>query len=505
MNAVDRAILAVAPAWAMRRARARVMANYFHRAYENAVPTRLRKRARDQGSGNAASMMAIGPLRDYARHLERNHDLARGILGILVRNIVGATGIGVEPQPKDANGEVHDDLAEQLDNLYDKWCERPEVTRSQDMPGMQQLLCRSWVRDGESLYQQVIGYLASLKHTTAVPYSIEMIEADLLPLTLTDPSRNIFQGVERDGWGRSVAFHLYKTHPHDPATFGYPDVKRVSADTIGHIKAVDRIGQVRGVSMYASVLGRLDDVKDYEESERIAAKIAASLAAYIKKNTPDGVNPNDYLNPDGTRKALREMRFDPGMIIDQLMPGEEVGMIDSKRPNVNAVEWRNGQLRATAAGMDVSYSASSKNYDGSYSALRQELVDQYSAYATLSAAFTNMCVRPIYKGFVAAAVQSGQVKIPKGIDPDTIADAVYIAPRIPWIDPQREAQANEVMEDRAWRSAQDVIRSMGAKPRDVARAQAHWLRLKEKLGIPNVLTGRQQQQTLIQDTTDANP
>ena len=502
MNALDSIIAAVSPGWAMRRERARVQANYYRRAYENAYPTRLRKRATDQGSGNSASMMAIGPLRDYARQLERNHDISRGILGILVRNIVGPNGIGVEPQPKDMNGEVHDELAEQLDNLFDDWCERPEVTGEQDFAGAQQLLCRSWVRDGEALYQHVMGYLATLRHGGAVPYSIEMIEADLLPLTLTDISAGIYQGVERNAWGRATGYHLYKTHPHDPATFGFPDVKRVAAANIGHIKAVDRIGQVRGVSMFASVLGRLDDVKDYEESERIAAKIAASLAAVIKKGSPDMFDPASLTNPDGSRKSLREMRFEPGMVLDNLLPGEDVQMLDAKRPNINAAAWRKGQLQAVASGVDVSHSASSKDYDGSYSALRQELVDQYSAYAALSAAFVNMCVRPIYTQFVAASQMAGLIKLPKSVDPNTITDALYIAPRIPWIDPQREAAANEIMEDRAWTSAPDIIRSRGGNPREVAKAQAHWIRLKARLGIPDVVTGKQLPQQVVPPAAD---
>lgn len=504
MNGLQRALLAVAPVWSARRARARILASYYQTAYEATMPGRLRKRWRDHGSGNQAAQMAIRPLRDYARQLERNHDIARGILSILVRNTVGPYGIGVEPQPKDANGEIHDDLAEQLDDLYTEWSLRPEVTWSYDRAGMEQMLCRSWIRDGESLFQRVMGFMASLDHGTAVPYSIEMIEADLLPLEFNDPSHGIFQGVERSAWGRPVAYHLYKTHPADPATPMFPDRKRVGASLIGHLRAVDRIGQVRGVSQFASVLSRLEDIKDYEESERIAAKIAASLAAVIKKGSPELFNPTWLLNEDGTQKPMRELRMQPGMILDNLMPGEDVSMIDSNRPNPSLKDFRNGQVRAVASGTDVSYSAASKDYDGSYSALRQELVDQYSAYATLSAAFVQMCARPIYQGFVSTAILSGQIKVPRGVDPDRITDALFVPPQIPWIDPQKEAAANEILEDRAWASAPDIIRRRGGKPRDVAKQQAAWLRLKEKLGIPTIIAGRQQPETVVDNNAKAD-
>lgn len=499
MNAIGRAILAISPGWAASRAQNRVRAMYYQRAYEATMPGRLRKRVYDEGSGNKAAQYSVGMLRDYARQLERNHDISRGILSVLVRNTVGPNGIGVEPQPKDMNGEVHDDFAEQLDDLYTEHSEHPEVTGEYDRAGYEQLLGRSWFRDGEVLFQHLIGYVANLTHGTRVPFSIEMIEADLLPLHLVDFARGISQGVERNAWNRPVAYHLYKAHPNDPFAPMLPDIKRVSADIISHVKAVDRIGQVRGVSQFASVLSRLDDIKDYEESERIAAKIAASLAAVIKKGAPDMYNPADLLNPDGSMKPLRDIRMQPGTIIDTLMVGESVEMLDSKRPNVALKDFRNGQLRAVASGTDASYSAASKDYDGSYSALRQELVDQYAAYATVSAAFIRMVSRPIYKSFVSAAILSGAVKVPKGVDPNSVTDALYIPPRIPWIDPQREANAFEIMEDRAWMSAPDIIRSKGAKPRDVAKAQAAWLRLKTKLGIPNVITGKQQPAVVVQE------
>ena len=68
------------------------------------------------------------------------------------------------------------------------------------------------------------------------------------------------------------------------------------------------------MSVFAAVLGRLEDIKDYEESERIAAKVAASMAAFIKKGSQD-MYPNEM--KDGEMLA-RELKFRPGMIFDDL-------------------------------------------------------------------------------------------------------------------------------------------------------------------------------------------
>lgn len=505
MNAVERALMHVSPAWAAARAKARVKAMYYSDAYEATRPDRNRKNWRERGSGNRAALMAIRPLREQARHLDRNHDIARGILNILVRNIVGANGIGIEPQPLTKDGDIHDDLAQQIHMFHLDWARRPEVTWQFDKARMEQLLCRSWMRDGEALYQKVMGYLNTLDHGTLVPYSVEMIEADLLPLEFSDVPNGVFQGVQRNAWGKATGYWLYKTHPNDPAYPYQPEKKFVSADVMGHIKAIDRIGQVRGISAFASVITRLEDIKDYEESERIAAKIAASLAAVIKKGDPSTFNENDLIDPQtGVRYPKRRLEFEPGMIIDDLRPGEDVSMMDSKRPNANLEPFRNGQMRATSSGTDVSYSSASKNYDGTYSAQRQELVEQWSAYSTLSNAFVDMCTRPIYEGFISAALLSGQLKIPRDADPQSIRNALYVPPQMPWIDPYKEALGNEIVEDRAYESGPEIIRSRGGNPREVARQQAWWLRLKKAAGIPNVTTGRQQT-TTADAPTNPNP
>ncbi|HET6806899.1 MAG TPA: phage portal protein, partial [Frateuria sp.] len=450
LSRIDRAILAVSPSWAARRAQARYRVAAYSGAYEATQSTRLRKHARDWGDGNAVAQGAQVPLRDMARNLDRNHDISRGILNVLVRNVVGAHGIGVLPQPRDANGNVIDSLAQQLSDLWEAWSRAPEVTGEFNRARAEQLACRSWFRDGEALCQYVEGNVPGLTHATAVPFSLEYLESDMVPGDYNDPSRNIVQGVECDAWNRPKTYYVYKQHPGARLT-AYPELKPVPTSVIGHIKLVDRFGMRRGVSMFASVLTRLDDLKDYEESERIAAKIAASFAAFIKKGMPE-----EYAAPpDGS--APRHMHLQPGMVFDDLKVGEEIGTIDSKRPNPNAATWRDGQLRAVAAGADVSYSSSSKNYNGTYSAQRQELVEQWEAYRLLSQAFIDQHTSEVYIRFVAMCVLAGLVKIPRGATFNGIAHALYIPPAMPWIDPVKEATGWELREKNRWVSGSEIV------------------------------------------------
>jgi capsid protein len=58
------------------------------------------------------------------------------------------------------------------------------------------------------------------------------------------------------------------------------------------------------------------------------------------------------------------MKFRPGMIFDDLQAGEEIGTIDTNRPNPNLEAYRNGQIKMLAAGTGPSFSSVAKTYDG---------------------------------------------------------------------------------------------------------------------------------------------
>lgn len=473
MNALDRLIGFFSPMAAVKRQQARSVLAY----YEAGEPSRLRKFHRERGSQNEIVQRGAVAVRAQARHLARNHDLARGALRTLVNNVVGARGIGIEPQPRRADGTIHGEYAAALLEAYRDWCRFPEVTHRLPWSRLQRALARAWFRDGEVFAQMISGVRADLDHGTRVPFSLEAFEADMVPMDLNDPRRKIVQGIERNQWGKPLAVHALKTDAGQISTQLGHDTKRIPWERTLHLATLDHIGQVRGVSEFASVITRLEDIKDYEESERVAAKIAAMLTAYVRKGTPEHY-------PEGQSEGQREISFKPGTIIDDLGPGEEIGLIDSKRPNPNLITFRQGQLRAVAAGLGGSYSSISRDYGGSYAAQRQELVEQWIHYAVLCDEFTGEIVQPAWEQFVLACHLSGVVRMPADLKPGTQSDALYTAQAMPWIDPLKEALAWGELIDRSLASEQEAIRRRGANPRDVLDQRAEFLRLAREAGIP---------------------
>lgn len=501
-GAFDRILLHVAPGWAAARARSRVRTLAYCQAYEAAESSHLRRQSREMGSGNNVVQMTGTRLRNQARHLDRNHDIISGGLSSVIQNIIGPAGINVVPTPRDAAGNVVESVVDQIMPLYAAWSKRPEVTWMHDWASCQRLLGRTWLRDGEAFAQELRGFVPYLEHGSSVPFSLELLEPDMVPLDLDDRSRRITQGVERNAWGRPVAYHVYRQHPGDPDAF-IPETKRVSADLIRHLRTVDRIGQVRGISILASTFTRIEDLKDYEESERIAAKIAASMAAVIIKGDPSSYD------PEHAPKGERRMRFQPGMVFDNLVQGEDVKSIDSKRPNPNLEPYRNGQLRAIAAPMRISFSTLAKNYNGTYSAQRQELVEQYGAYGVLAYEFISQLLRPIYERFVHIAVASGELILPPGVTPESAASADYLPPPMPWINPVHEAEALRTMVRSGFKSATAVIAERGGRMYDTFEQIAHERRWARDLDIvldtdPALVAGSGVAQSAAAATTAPN-
>ncbi|WGT64991.1 phage portal protein [Variovorax paradoxus] len=451
----------------LRRAQARRALAH----YEGAKPSKQRMRRMDNSSPDTLVGAGAAAVRAHARYLERNHDISRGALRVLVNNVVGPTGIGVEPQPRRADGSIHTEYAALLREAHRDWQRRPEVTGRYRWPLAQRLTAYTWLRDGEAFAQQLVGPVPFLNHGTRVPYSLELFEPDFVPLDYDDPSKGVRQGIQSNAWGEATGYWVYKGDPRDGMTFmNASGLKFIPAERMLHTATIDRLHQRRGVSEFASVITRGEDLKDYEESERIAAKVAASLTAYVKRNETNGFNPENapQLPRDAEGNVLpRDLRMQPGMILDSLTVGEEVGMIDSNRPNPNLIAWRAGQLRAFCAGIGASYSSVSRDYDGSYSAQRQELVEQWVHYAVLADEFVGMFVQPSWETFVQVAHLSGVVPIPSDVVPGTEDDALFIGQSMPWIDPMKEANAWEKLVQAGFASEVEVIRRRGGNPHDV--------------------------------------
>jgi len=471
----DKFLLRVAPRLAAKREHYRLKYAASKRAYEAIELTRLRRERNDARSADQVNSVAVDRLRYQARSLDENHDLARSVLNTLVANIVG-TGLLTFPMVKDRNGDLLEDANLTLSKLWRDWSRRPEVTQENNWQKCQQLAVRSWFRDGEIFTQMLRGIVPQLEHGSEVLFSIEQMEADFCPLGFNSSGDGIRQGIRKNIWGKPQNYFFFKDYPTEGPgdsiflgltgmssfSVALTDLNEMKADNVLHLKHTDRVRQTRGVSLFASFFARLDDLKEYEESERVAARIGAAFAFAITKaiDTP-GVLPS-------SADAFREMDLAPGIIADTLQPGEKVESLKNERPDNKLEQFRKSQLKAVAGGANAGYSEIARDFEGSYSSQRQELVSMARVYRAIRGELVNVYVQPIWQNFVAVAFAQGLVNM-QGADPLTMFDAQHLGLGTPYIEPQRETEAAIKRVQAGFTSRTQEILERGDDPREVTR------------------------------------
>jgi lambda family phage portal protein len=476
MGYYSRFLAATMPDYAMRRLRAmRINA-----AYESTKPSRTHKVKRESRGANDSSSEAATSLREQARYLEENNDIAKGALDILVNRTVGM-GIIPEFMVEKENGDLYDEVNEQLSELYEDWCRKSEVTWRDDETSAQRLAARTFFRDGEVFNQHLLGFTRGLTHGSVVPYSYELIEPDMVPMHYHNQSQRILSGVQMNGWGRPIRYHVLKNAPEQSIRTshiipGADETRPIPANRMSHISIRRRIRQVRGVSVFAVVLKRLSDIDEIDETERVAARIAAAMALVITKG-----DPALYTAPQDDEGTNRDIPIEPGMIIDDLLPGEDVKSFASNRPNNQLIPFKESQFKSAAGGLGVGASSLGKNYNGNYSSQRQELVEQHDHYGVVWKYIVERFEREKVENFIrATTMMPNGVRLPDDAKAGSLYRVHFSRPAMPWIQPLQEAKAWETLVANEFESVSGIIRSRGGSPRQVKKQREREQRTQQE-------------------------
>ena len=293
MNIIDRAITAVAPRVALRRAQARAVLaltqDYMDRhaqrfSYDAATAGR---RTHDwyapSSDANVELMGSLVWMRNRSRELIRNNPYASKAVEELVGNAVGT---GIVPQAKTGDPTI-DKI---IDTEWPFFVENCDTPQRLDFYGMQALVMRTMAESGES----IVRYRPRLaQDNLRVPLQLQLLEADFLDQARTMGTTNghVMQGVQFDMLGRRIAYWIYTYHPGGVLILnprGGIISQPVPADQILHSYRVLRPGQVRGVPWLAPVMLALRDLDDYADAERVRKKIEACVVAMITQ--PEGVD-----------------------------------------------------------------------------------------------------------------------------------------------------------------------------------------------------------------------
>ena len=461
MNIIDKAVAYINPQAAITRAEARRKLQILN-DYDVLKQSRQRSFGRSISTPDELSARSHLPLSQMARHLVQNYDLAFSVLDTMVNNVIGPKGIQVEPMPLKKDGSIDTDVANQIKAHLHNYNRCADIHFNQK-PEMQRLIFRAMLLDGEVFVHTIKGKVNGMEYRNDLYFTQELILSQYCP-DFTDDRLGILSGIKRNSFGQVVSYGFTKARNAKSFT---QDIEFKSSKDILHVKLANDIGQIRGTTIFAPVFARMQDLKDYENAEQLAAKMAACMVASIVKNAPDGFNADSLDDPKLMKKlADRKYNFTPGQVWE-LEPGEDINVIESSRPSPQGVPYIKQMGKAIAAGTGSSYSTFSRNYDGNYSAQRQELLDVWVNYSVLQNRYIESHAQPTHISLISHLYDTKKIIINKDTDLNMLDNAAYIAQVMPWIDPAKEINACETALRMRVASRTGVIMARGDSPDDI--------------------------------------
>jgi lambda family phage portal protein len=446
-TALDRALLAIAPKWALARMQSRAAAIVLARNYEAAAGGRRTQNwGRQVSDANAAAGPALASLRALSRDLLRNNAWARNGRRVITRNVVG-WGI----TPKALAGPAA------LSQAWKKWAGSTQCDAAGRLTfsGLQKLAMSSIFDGGEVLIRR---RWRRPDDGFALPMQLQVLEPDHL-----DTSRNnvqgtqggmVYYGIEYDAIGRRVAYWLFDQHPGAAVSLGAVS-RRIPASEVIHAFDLERAGQERGVPWLAAAIGNLRDFDEFEDAELMKQKIAACMTMFV--TDVDGTGTGIAEPSTGTDDPLVET-MEPGMVIYG-KPGQDVKF--GVPPPATDLGFSARTLRRIAAAIGITYEDQTGDYSQvNFSSSRMARIAHWGNVYDWqwNLMIPQVCV-PAWEWAMEAAVFAGIIS-----STAELPGAEWTPTPMAMTDPDKEARANVVMVRSGQKTLSQVIREQGGDP-----------------------------------------
>ena len=376
-----------------------------------------------------------------SREICLNNSYGRQYLRLVRNNVIGPNGIRLQLKIKNQDGTLDTFANNVIETAWKKWGERGTATMDgrQSFIGIQRLAIESWARDGEVLIRKV------RTRNNPFQFALQVFEADFLDFDLNKelPDGRICMGVEMDNWSRPRAYWMFETNPGDPHPRGGGSrTRRIPASEIIHLFISERPGQTRGIPPMVAAIKNLNMLGKYEESEAIAARIAAAKMGF-------------FTSEEGESGFTGDDRDELGNIIDEIEPGtfhrlpagDDIKMFDPQHPNSNFAGFVKALLRGLASGLGVSYNALASDLEGvNYSSLRAGDLKERDAWRDLQNWFIEDFCREVFSrgevNWLRQSLDFGALTPLDEAREDKYNASTWHPRGWQWVDPAKEVKAN---------------------------------------------------------------
>lgn len=441
MNIFEKAIAAVSPEKALRREKARCQLQMIQKFHDSGYDEGGASRTKNALKGWNASSKS--PQEDIDRNLHTLRQRSRSLMmsapigvSAIKTNRTNIVGVGLMARPtvdretlglSEAEAKAWNRKTQREFELWakSKHCDSAKIN---DFYEMQQITCLSWLMNGDAV--ALIRY--SDKEAAFMPYGlrIHLIESDKVCSPYSSGSyvnlqqynpqngNRIYNGVEIDGDGAVVAYHICNTYPNSSMqadkkwerveAFG----RRTGFPNVLMIYESERAEQYRGVPYLSPVIESLKQLTRYSEAEIMAAVINGFFTVFVTTEKNPSEMPFGGIDEESDEEERgSDYRMGPGMI-NILAPGEDIKMADPARPNTNFDAFTTSYTKYIGAALEIPHELLLKQFGASYSASKAALEEAWKSFRMRRKWLVNDFCQPIYEIWLVEAIAKGRINAP---------------------------------------------------------------------------------------------
>lgn len=270
-----------------------------------------------------------------------------------------------------------------------------------------------------------------------------------------DPLGRIVDGIEKDRFGRVVAYWIRKTDPGDtgtPNTVGHMPSQSTTTENfdrlpygplVKHVRrGVERAGQSHGVPLLHACL---QDIRDFDLLFLACLKrtqLAACLAAFIKSSA----EPDDLIELTAEDYGYQlDQKLEPGLMW-RLLPGESIEQIKPETPFGDIWPLFMVAARRIGASIGISPQAVLRVWENiNYSGARTITLDDQKTYDCERQDFDDEVLDWEWTVVQTDALLRGDPELlAAGVTLEDVGLVEWIPNADPWVDPVSQGQAIEL-------------------------------------------------------------
>lgn len=378
----------------------------------------------------------LSNLRKASRKAGEDNGYVKRYYGMVQTHVVGENGFKFQSRIKLPNGKLDKLANATVEAGWKEWCKLGvcEVSGQMSFTAVQELIAKTVAQDGDIIIRHIYD------DSNRFGYSVQLLESDYLDETLNTTLKNgnrIVMGVEKNGYGRPVAYHLLTNHPGD-STWSYNGRKyiRVPADEITLPFPMWRPGQTRGVPWAHAALLDFHHVNEYRGTEQVRARAAAENMVVYERDTDQEVG-EEFEDAEG--EILDELE---GVRSTVVPDGYKMRETNFNGPATNLPEFQKANVRAGSAGLDVSYNTLGNDAESvSFATLRQMVLDDRDHWKRVQRWMVESVLEIINSRWLKSSLLNRALPKLEAWDFTRLNEPGFQGRRWQWVDPYKDEQA----------------------------------------------------------------